>query len=254
MNQRQRKALSELRGVLLETVADDGTEMPHAAVAHALLAIGNVDQVSFHELLVQPARVRVRLWPDATHEVEMARASELHGREHPLIRRHLTGGWSRPFTPEEVSTGWRRSWAYHHIRSRWGISEQLAMPLPRAGATLRSIALGRGGTSFSHAERDATGEAWRAILAADRALQRVARLQRHLTTTSPSLPLGSISVREREVIAALSEGGSRRVVARQLGVSVATVNKHVQNVNGKLGTGSYLQAARRLQVLARPSA
>nr|WP_240897382.1 LuxR C-terminal-related transcriptional regulator [Kineococcus vitellinus] len=146
------------------------------------------------------------------------------------------------------------------------------MPLPPRDGALHSVALGRGAVAYSQAERERVERAWRALVAADTALVRSAQVHRRLEEVAAVLAAGGaelarsparagaaadvrpVSAREQEVIAALIGGESRRVVARRLGVSVATLNKHVQNVNAKLSTASFVQAARRLGVSAGPRA
>jgi len=48
--------------------------------------------------------------------------------------------------------------------------------------------------------------------------------------------------REREVLRLLATGANTRVAAERLGVSPATIRNHVQNLLGKLGVHSRLQA------------
>lgn len=52
----------------------------------------------------------------------------------------------------------------------------------------------------------------------------------------------SLTEREREVLRYLAEGLANKQIARILGISVATVNKHVANVMAKLGACSRTQA------------
>jgi DNA-binding NarL/FixJ family response regulator len=55
-----------------------------------------------------------------------------------------------------------------------------------------------------------------------------------------------LSNREQEVLTALSRGDTNREIARQLGVSITTVNKHVQMVLKKLHVKTRGQAVARL--------
>lgn len=52
----------------------------------------------------------------------------------------------------------------------------------------------------------------------------------------------SLTRREREVLRLLATGANTKVAAERLGVSPATVRNHVQNLLGKLGVHSRLQA------------
>ena len=73
------------------------------------------------------------------------------------------------------------------------------------------------------------------------AAQRVAGL------TGPG-PLGSITPREREVLALLSEGASNRRIAAELAIAESTVKGHVRALIEKYGASS------RLDVVARARA
>jgi DNA-binding NarL/FixJ family response regulator len=61
----------------------------------------------------------------------------------------------------------------------------------------------------------------------------------HADHTKPGWDL---TAREREVLALLAEGASNQAIAKQLGISLATVRNHVQSVIAKLGAHSKLEA------------
>jgi DNA-binding NarL/FixJ family response regulator len=63
--------------------------------------------------------------------------------------------------------------------------------------------------------------------------------QRH---AERSRRLGSLTPREREILALMAEGMDNREVAARLGVSYATVRSHVRHLLGKLGARSKLDA------------
>ena len=54
--------------------------------------------------------------------------------------------------------------------------------------------------------------------------------------------LGTLTAREREILAALADGASTVEIAAQLGISRATVQTHVKNLLGKLGVHSKVEA------------
>lgn len=54
--------------------------------------------------------------------------------------------------------------------------------------------------------------------------------------------LTTLTVREREVLALTTEGLSQKQVASQLGISIKTVNAHMQNLLGRLGLHSRIEA------------
>lgn len=54
-----------------------------------------------------------------------------------------------------------------------------------------------------------------------------------------------LSETELEILRLVATGATNREVARERGISEATVKKHVTNINSKLGTGNRTEAARR---------
>ncbi len=54
--------------------------------------------------------------------------------------------------------------------------------------------------------------------------------------------LGRLTPREREVLQAAAEGLQDKEIAQQLELSALTVRRHMENILGKLGVGSRLQA------------
>ncbi len=65
-------------------------------------------------------------------------------------------------------------------------------------------------------------------------------LARIRTLRANSKPSDSdiLTAREREVLALMAAGGSNRTIAGELGLSPKTVNRHVENIFGKLGVSS----------------
>lgn len=56
-------------------------------------------------------------------------------------------------------------------------------------------------------------------------------------------PLHDLSPREREILHHVARGGSNKHIARELGITEATVKAHMQNMLRKLGLSSRVQAA-----------
>lgn len=80
-------------------------------------------------------------------------------------------------------------------------------------------------------------------------LQAVADAARTADQASDPVDLSDLTAREREVLAGLGRGLSNLDLARELGVSEATVKTHVSRVLNKTGSSSRLRAA----LLARDS-
>jgi PAS domain S-box-containing protein len=66
-----------------------------------------------------------------------------------------------------------------------------------------------------------------------------------LSANAPQTPSAkpSLSSREREILRLLGSGAPSREIAHGLGISPATVRTHIQNILGKLGVHSKLEAA-----------
>ena len=76
-----------------------------------------------------------------------------------------------------------------------------------------------------------------------------ATLASRLALPGPDEPVGgypmlaTLTPREREILPHLTEGSGQREVARQLRMSLKTVNTHLHNLRSKLGVHSTLEAA-----------
>lgn len=62
-------------------------------------------------------------------------------------------------------------------------------------------------------------------------------------TPQPATPLSELTPREYEILSHIAEGGSNKVIARQLGISDGTVKLHVKAILRKLGVHSRVEAA-----------
>jgi DNA-binding CsgD family transcriptional regulator len=60
-----------------------------------------------------------------------------------------------------------------------------------------------------------------------------------------------LSKREREALVHLAQGLSNREIAKRLGISINTVNKHVQQIFTKLNVRNRVQAAAKAIELER---
>jgi DNA-binding NarL/FixJ family response regulator len=68
-------------------------------------------------------------------------------------------------------------------------------------------------------------------------------IHRHRDEEEARRKLGRLTKREREVLSLLAEGGDNDSIAQRLVISPETARTHVQNVLGKLGVHSRLEAA-----------
>jgi DNA-binding NarL/FixJ family response regulator len=142
----------------------------------------------------------------------------------------------------------------------------LAGLTPRETEVLRRITAGQG-TRKMAAEMNVTTETLRTyvknVLAKLGAHSRLeaAALASKLAPPVRDEPVGgypmlaTLTPREREILTHLTEGSGQREVARQLHMSLKTVNTHLHNLRSKLGVHSTLEAvALARSQLSRPSA
>jgi two-component system, NarL family, nitrate/nitrite response regulator NarL len=142
----------------------------------------------------------------------------------------------------------------------------LAGLTPRETEVLRRITAGQG-TRKMAAEMNVTTETLRTyvknVLAKLGAHSRLeaAALASKLALPRPDEPVGghpmlaTLTPREREILTHLTEGSGQREVARQLHMSLKTVNTHLHNLRSKLGVHSTLEAvAMARSQLSRPPA
>ncbi|WP_457427866.1 response regulator transcription factor [Roseateles sp. P5_E7] len=90
------------------------------------------------------------------------------------------------------------------------------------------------------------------------AWQRVQAVERDVagagTPQPPSIRVGGVTQREREILSWLREGKSNQQIAEELGISALTVKNHVQKILRKLNAANRAQAvaqAMSLQLLER---
>jgi DNA-binding NarL/FixJ family response regulator len=142
----------------------------------------------------------------------------------------------------------------------------LAGLTPRETEVLRRITAGQG-TRKMAAEMNVTTETLRTyvknVLAKLGAHSRLeaAALASKLALPGRDEPVGgypmlaTLTPREREILTHLTEGSGQREVARQLHMSLKTVNTHLHNLRTKLGVHSTLEAvALARSQLSRPAA
>jgi len=74
-------------------------------------------------------------------------------------------------------------------------------------------------------------------------LIRASEVNAPTTTPAKAVVDGSLTAREREVLALLGEGLSSKDIAGRLTITEATARNHIQNILSKLGVHSRLEAA-----------
>jgi DNA-binding CsgD family transcriptional regulator len=158
-----------------------------------------------------------------------------------------------------------RRWRSSALHSVTGLADQLWLPLSVRGGAVQVVTLGRYGRPFTDRQRDVL-LACRAHLVA--ALGRARRGPHHRAlqirprlTVVPALDApgfraqgtwaSRLSDREREVLALVAAGRTDAQVARTLGLTSATVSKHLQRIYRRLDLPNRVAAVRYWEVETR---
>lgn len=160
--------------------------------------------------------------------------------------------WSDLVTLEELHALEIHQAVYAHME----IDFQIAFTLPAAERDhFLGVVLSRKREDFTDGERDLLNEArpfliqaYRNVVAFDRVQRRIGPALGTLDDTTRR-DLG-LTPREAEVLSAVITGRSNQETADELGLSVRTVQKHLERAFRKLGVHSRTEAA--AQLLARP--
>ncbi|MBO3747023.1 HTH domain-containing protein [Streptosporangiaceae bacterium NEAU-GS5] len=172
--------------------------------------------------------------------------------QHPLMRYLQTGGDRTPriLTTLGSPDGWDDEHAYHVARNWLGDGPHLAIPLPAPRGEAHFILLQRDGDRFTPRELQLATQL-------EPLLAGVVNQQRHLLRWRIALPAASeapalaleyrLTPRELAVLNLLAEACTGEMIARRLGISPRTVNKHLERLYRKLGTRDRLATILRAQ-------
>jgi DNA-binding CsgD family transcriptional regulator len=225
------KAALDLLGAISETPPDKasfarlGVERLPSLVASEFTTLSVCDLLS--------GRREVYGLPAGALSADERAAFDRHFKQHPLVRFH---GYDGGRVTQRISdclpeTRFRKSALYNDYYRRIGIDHAMALPVFVQDGLLVSFVLNRSRRDFSDRER--------ALLDALR--PHLARLYRRTAA------LDRLSARESEVLNWIALGKTDAQIGAILGVSTRTVQKHLQNVYGKLGVENRTAAAMRVR-------
>jgi DNA-binding CsgD family transcriptional regulator len=128
---------------------------------------------------------------------------------------------------------WHSTGMYTDCLGLAGFEKSLIIPLPGPPGTARRLVFFRGpGRNFSEAERAAAVVLQPHIADALRVQSRQAAAR-------------LLTARQRELLVLIASGHDNITIARQLGLSPATVRKHLENAFTRLGVSSRTAAVAR---------
>jgi len=205
-------------------------------------------------------------WPPLAPDTRMIGASPTVGHTHPLRAplRALARSSSPSREPIRISDvvaprAWRETPI--HQEAMPDTTDQICLPMALKGSVVHAVSLTRDAGTFNDTQRDvlrACGPHLRAVL-------RRSSPRRHhafqLAPVSGWVPLTKapglgprparredehelhLSDRERQVLALVAEGLTDAQVARRLGISAATVSRHLHRVYQRHGLANRAAAA-----------
>lgn len=175
--------------------------------------------------------------------------------QQPLLRWYAFTGQPEPQSfgrvPDAFASRSMKS-AWEELARPWNINEQLSIPLQLTRGDFHSFLVSRPDCDFTDQELDFA-----------RLLQPIlSGLVHHLgvaaTTRRAILQCADreLTLREMAILSLLSKGLTANSLARQLGISPRTAEKHVEHIYRKLDVGDRLTAVQRayqLGLLTPPS-
>jgi DNA-binding NarL/FixJ family response regulator len=116
---------------------------------------------------------------------------------------------------------------------------------------LRGFSIGRDGSGYTEDELDLARRVQAVIASTDRHLRTYRHWHESIDSTDRVALAGDCNLTPREIIVLmqLAQARTAHVIARRLGISYRTVNKHVQNIYRKLGTSDRLTTIQRAHAL-----
>ncbi len=227
-----------------------------ATLLEALARAAPADWISLNDIGPDPESTTVLIeppFPPAAHEL-FARLAH----ENPLIarfQRTLDGRayrFSDVVTPDELHS----LALYREFYGPLGLEHQIAFTLPHQPTRLLGVALSRRERDFSDLERDLLNRARPFLIQAYRNAIEHSELVRVLAASRsapPQLPdpgslsgalaLRGLTPRQAQIVHCIATGHSNLSVARALGISERTVQKHLQRCYRTLGVTTRSEAA-----------
>ncbi len=190
------------------------------ALVRCDVALWNRTEVEPRRLLAEIGNPRPARVPECTYD-EWAQ----HVPEHPIMSgtHGPVVAVSDVYSPE----GFRRTWMYQHA-FKGSVEHEIGVHLSHPPGELHVIYLSRGRGRDFDARDHLVLELLRPHL--DSALQRLV------------LPRPTLTTRETEVMRCVRDGLSNAQVARRLGITEGTVEKHLEHVYARTGARCRVQA------------
>ena len=238
-----------LRAAKCMEAADDLDAFPLVA-CEALREVVACESAVYNEVNPVARRTVAIAVPGDALRPESASVLDRYMHQHPTIR-HIrsTGDGSAHKISDFLSDAeWEKLELYREGFAPLGLRYQMSVAMPAEPPLVVGIALNRSQTDFTEEDRTALNLLRPHLAQAYRlSLMRTRRKQMAQVGTVPravpDLTHLGISARESEVLAVAVSGFTNSEVAEVLGLSPATVKKHLENTYRKLGVRGRAEAA-----------
>ena len=226
-------------------ISCDQSEFPGVLASSELADAFQADAVDACEMDLRAGEFRqVAAWP--AKQIGLSTGDPSGFRDfltgHPAARYFQNGGPDPAVDSGRLTTRaeWHASDAYAFLRRHSGMSEQLVLRLASSPGLLRGMAIMRVRTAFTALD-----------LAKAQELAKVLSGVHHLRFGGPatSAEVIRLTPREAQVLDLWQYGLTARAIARRLGITPRTVDKHAENLRHKLATPDRTSAVLRAQAL-----
>lgn len=230
-------------GALRRARGGEGFALLDPGVIDGLLQVVPADEVTFCDL-----DLRAR-YSAVVELLPIQAAEEAHGEFWAHFWDTLTACYTERFgrlRVEVMTTGdfysdrqWHSTGMYTECLGPSGVDKSLVMPLPAPPGIARRLVFFRRPGRRAFGEDDRSG----AVLLQPH-IGDVLRLQGRLAAAR------LVTAREHEVLRLVAAGHDNTAIARQLGLSPATVRKHLENAFGRLEVTSRTAAVAKISPYA----
>jgi DNA-binding CsgD family transcriptional regulator len=238
--------VSALLGVLDRAEPVDGTEQFYSSALSALRELVPCDDMTFQIMDVQRRLIGGVCVTDdgVSYDIEPEDPAEV---EEFWAAYWAEGGCSFPHESGDYATIVRRSDMFNDLEygrtrmgslsAQWGVRHEVLVPLPPHGPLDRRLLLFRlDGADFTDHEL--------LILR----LLRPHLSELHLRRERQLAGQPELTPRQWEIVRRVASGASNAQIARVLGLSQATVRKHLENIFVRLQVGSRTEAVDRVRL------
>jgi DNA-binding CsgD family transcriptional regulator len=252
------------RDRLLELIGDTESlleiEQFRHELLHAIVRAVPADWISLNDIGPDPGTTEVLIEPAQDAEAFAGFARYAH--QNPLVHHYNETRDARALRISDVTTqaAFHALEIYTEVYGPMGMEYQIAFTLPHTRDRILGVALSRRESDFSDAERDLLERARPFLI---QAYRNAVRYSEALATPSglPAVPSAvpavvpsvvpsaetlrglGLTPRQADAIRLLATGAGEAAIATSLGISLRTLQKHLQLAYRRLGVRNRSQAA-----------